>query len=156
MTVENLKSHIQEIVDKAKKLKDKHTDSFAAPVNYAAIFCQSWDEYNQLLEVVGQFGKIVENTPTGPLFHIFDLETVAGYLRLLKIRKPDEARKESGDADFTVDNYAEFKNMYLNENGFKLIEREKFEMIELADNDFDVLAYFSNPPLDQQLGIKKI
>lgn len=156
MTKENLKSLIQEIVKKAVKLKNQHTDDLSSPVNYVAIFCQSGKEYEEILDITKQMGKVVEDTPTGPLFHISNLETVTGDLKLLKIRKPDSARKELGDADFTVDNYSEFKSKYLDKNGFKLIKREKFEMIELADSGFDVLVYFSNPPLDQQLNLKNL
>jgi hypothetical protein len=41
----------------------------------------------------------------------------------------------------------------LNQEGFLLIEREDFEMIELMENNCSVRAYFSYPPLDEQLGI---
>jgi len=34
----------------------------------------------------------------------------------------------------------------------EIIEREEMEMIELMDPAFDVRAYFSHPPLDEQLG----
>jgi hypothetical protein len=97
---------------------------------------------------------VVEETSTGPLFHIQPLNTIAGKLRLLKIRKPDTTRLELGDADFTVSNYPEFKKKYLSQKGFSLIVRKNFEMIELVDPKFSVRAYFSNPPLDKQLGIK--
>jgi hypothetical protein len=80
--------------------------------------------------------------------------TTAGRLQLLKLRAPDKSRRERGDADFTVSNYQTFKSKYLNSPGFKLIVRDKFEMIELSDPTFGVLAYFSNPPLDVQLGLK--
>lgn len=99
-------------------------------------------------------GNVIKETPTGPLFHITPLNTVAGKLQLLKIRKPDATRPELGDADFTVTNYAEFKKKCLSQRGFKLIVRENFEMIELVDPQFNVRAYFSNPPLNEQLKIE--
>lgn len=54
-------------------------------------------------------------------------------------------------ADFTVSDYQAFKNKCISQNHFKLIAREKFEMIELMDSEFNVRAYFSHPPLDKQL-----
>jgi hypothetical protein len=72
----------------------------------------------------------------------------------LKIRKPDATRFERGDADFTIIDYPNFKSNYLANPGFKLIERKGFEMIELIDSAFNARAYFSNPTLDQQLGLK--
>jgi len=99
-------------------------------------------------------GKIIEETLTGPLFHIQPLETIAGKLQLLKIRKPDVTRPELGDADFTISNYAEFKKKYLSQKGFNLIIRKNFEMIELVDPQFNVRAYFSNPPLSKQFEIE--
>jgi len=154
MDVRSLKQFIQEIVKKANTLKDKHTPEKNAQVNYACIFSQNDEQYDGLVALAQEIGKAVEETPTGPLFHIQPLDTVAGNLQLLKIRKPDTTRLELGDADFTVSNYPEFKKKYLSQKGFSLIVRKNFEIIELVDPKFNVRAYFSNPPLDKQLGIK--
>ena len=154
MDVKELRQFVREIVQKASDLKDKYTSEERAPVNYACIFCQSDEQYGHLAVVAQEIGEVVKETPTGPLFHIRPLETVAGTLRLLKIRKPDATKSELGDADFTVKNYPEFKRRYLPQREFSLIVRKNFEMIELVDPQFDVRAYFSNPPLDEQLGIK--
>jgi hypothetical protein len=89
----------------------------------------------------------------GPIFLLNPIDTVAGKLKLLKIRKPDERRNELGDADFTIDDYSQFKKDYLNKKGWNLIKRENFEMMELQDNDFNVLCYFSNPILEKVLDI---
>ena len=40
------------------------------------------------------------------------------------------------------------------EKNFKLIIRENMEMIELVEKQSKVRTYFSNPPLDKQLGIE--
>ena len=149
-----LKQLVQEIVKKANALKNKRTSEKKAPVNYACVFCQSKDQHNNMLAVMQNIGKKIKETPTGPVFHIPPLNTAAGNLQLLKIRKPDPTRPELGDADFTVTNYAEFKKNCLSQKGFKLIVRENFEMIELVDPKFNARAYFSNPPLNEQLGIK--
>ncbi|NQU78414.1 ATP-binding protein [Candidatus Woesearchaeota archaeon] len=151
----DLKQLVQEIVDQACSLKNKHTSEINAPVNYACVFSQSDKEYQKLLESACNMGELVKETPTGPLFHIEPLDTVSGELLLLKIRLPDKTRPERGDADFTVSNYPEFKRKHLPQDDFKLIQRENFEMIELVDEGFDVRAYFSNPPLDEQLNLGK-
>ncbi|MCX6745579.1 MAG: hypothetical protein NTX00_01010 [Candidatus Parcubacteria bacterium] len=153
MDTEKLKEIIQIIVSQACELKNKHTAEKDAPVNYAAIFSQNQKEYEILFSQAKQIGKIVLDTPTGPVFQISPLNTAAGQLKLLKIRIPDKTRPEQGDADFTVPNYNTFKKTYLDQDNFSLIEREEFEMIELMDPKFNVRAYFSHPPLDQQLGI---
>lgn len=154
MDITTLKQLVEEIVKNANDLKNKHTFEKNAQVNYACIFCQSDEQYDSLAVLAQEIGKVVEETPTGPLFHIQPLNTIAGKLRLLKIRKPDTTRLELGDADFTVSNYPEFKKKYLSQRGFSLIVRKNFEMIELVDPKFNVRAYFSNLPLDKQLGIK--
>jgi len=150
MNIEELKQFVQEIVKEAKKLKDKHTNQIDAPVNYACIFSQSQEEYEKLLELTNKFGKVLKETKNGLLFHLEPLETVSGKLKILKIRAPDPTRPEKGDADFTVKNYPKFKEEFLNKEGFKLIERDYMEMIELMDKEFNVRVYFSDPPLDQQ------
>ncbi|MFH1398910.1 MAG: hypothetical protein ABIG95_02255 [Candidatus Woesearchaeota archaeon] len=155
MDADNLKLLIREIVEKACALKDKHTNEIKAPVNYACIFCQSREEYDELMKTVSIIGKVIHKTSMGPIFYIKPINTVSGALQLLKIRLPDSARHELGDADFTVSDYSTFKQKYLVKKGFKLLLRENFEMIELMDPDSEVLAYFSHPPLDEQFGIKK-
>lgn len=146
-----LKDMVQKIVAEAVRLRDSRTPEREAPVNYACIFAQDEQEYETLLTAANKIGKIVQETAMGPVFYIEPLETAAGTLRLLKIRKPDEKRTERGDADFTVTDYQKFKKRYLNKTGFKLIERSDMEMIELTDSEFNVLAYFSNPSLGKVL-----
>jgi len=153
MLKEELQKMIQSIVSQAKELKDKHLIGDDSRVNYVAIFSQSDDEYKDSLEAIKEIGGVIMDTRTGPLFKIAPLDTVAGDLKLVKIRKPDKSRPERGDADFTVDDYDELKKEFLGKEGFKLIEREDFEMIELMDSEFNVRVYFSNPPLDKQLKV---
>jgi len=154
MDEEYLKNLVQKIVRESCELKDKYTHERTALVNYACIFSQSQEEFETLIRITGKIGKIIQETPSGPLFNINPIKTVSGNLKLLKIRNPDKTRQERGDADFTVSNYPGFKKTQLSEKGFKLIERNDFEMIELMDPKFNVRAYFSNPPLDVQLNIK--
>ena len=153
-TAAELEELARRIVKNAGELKDKHTDEKGARVNYTAIFSQSSNEYDILLKLAKNIGEVIEDTPTGPLFLINPIPTNSGALKLLKVRMPDKTRPERGDADFTVSDYDTFKKTYLSRPGFKLIKREKFEMIELIDSTFNVRTYFSHPPLNEQLGIK--
>ncbi len=153
MDPNELKALAQRITKSAKRLKDHHTTEKSAPVNYVCVFSHSQEEFEALSASAHQLGQVVRETATGPLFQISPLKTVAGTLKLLKVRAPDATRPEQGDADFTVADYMQFKKTYLPKPGFKLIERPQMEMIELMDSKFDVRAYFSHPPLDQQLGI---
>jgi len=143
---------IQDVVKSAQALKDKYTDQKNTPVNYACIFCQSADEEKKFLKGAQKLGKIIKETESGPLFQV-DLDTIAGRLRLLKIRKPDPTRPERGDADFTVSDYPAFKKKYLDQPGFSLILKENFEMLELYKRGENVRVYFSFPPLDKQLNL---
>lgn len=153
MTEQDFKEFIKNIVARANGLKNKYTGEKNAPVNYSAIFCQNETEYKNFYKSASQIGKVVLNTQTGDLFKIRPIETDAGRLQLLKIRKPDATRPERGDADFTIEDYLNFKAKYLRKSVFKLIKRENFEMIELMDAEFNVRTYFSNPPVTKQLGI---
>lgn len=153
MIPDELADNIRSIVAGAKELSTKHTTEGNAPVNYACIFSQSEKEYDDLIEIVRGTGSVVHETAMGPIFHIDPIATVSGELRLLKIRKPDPKRPERGDADFTVSDYPAFKERYLERPGFSIIQRPEMEMIELSDPEFDVLAYYSHPPLGEVLGI---
>ncbi len=129
-------------------MKNKYTDEIDAPVNYACVFSQTEKEYQELLETTHKIGKVIQETPSGFLFRITDLETISGTLKLLKIRIPDVTRPERGDADFTVTDFAKFEEKYLSKKRFKIMRKPDFYMIELMDPAFDVRVYFSNPPLD--------
>ena len=150
MSLEEFIRLIEDIVKESCRLKDAFTAEKEASVNYACIFCQKQKEYKSFLSLAGQLGKIIKETPSGPIFHTRELATVSGKLRLLKIRKPDKNRPERGDADFTIADYPKFKKEVLVKPEFKLIKREAFEMIELIDPNFDIRTYFSNPPLTTQ------
>ncbi|MCL5419250.1 MAG: hypothetical protein M1360_04935, partial [Candidatus Marsarchaeota archaeon] len=80
MEVVELEALIKEIVRQAKELKDKYTQEQTALVNYSAIFSHSQSEYNELIEVASKIGKVVDNTPTGPLFQIKPIDTISGKL----------------------------------------------------------------------------
>jgi hypothetical protein len=153
MTIDDLKSKVQGIVKRANMLKDEYLGNNNSPVNYACVFSQSHEEYDQLTKLAETMGKVAMETPTGLLYQIKPLTTVAGNLRLLKIRLPDPTRPELGDADFTITDFDGFEKKYLSKTQFKRIQRENFYMIELMDSRYEVRAYFSNPPLDKQLGI---
>ncbi len=147
---------VKRIVDQAEQLKDRHTEAKGVLVNYACIFAQSDEEYQQMDAAVGEMGKVVQETKMGNVYLLAEpIETVAGPLRIVKVRKPAADRPERGDADFTLSDYPAFKRKYLGKPGYKLIERPGMEMIELSDPDSDVLAYFSYPILAEVLGIKE-
>lgn len=153
MNKEQLIALVKEIVLKASELKNRYPDAIDAPVNYACIFTHSDEEFFQLSVLASELGTVIKDTPTGPLFHIQPLKTCAGILKLLKIRKHDEAHKDLGDADFTLSDYLKFKAEHLDQEGFKLMVRPDMEMIELMDKNYPTRAYFSYPPLDKQLDI---
>ena len=123
MDVADLEELVKDIVCRASRLKDRYTDQEYAKVNYACIFSHSDGEYAELVKASQEIGKAIEDTPTGPLFHIKPVETVSGQVKLLKIRRPDKDRVERGDADFTVPEYESFKAICLSKPPFRLIHR---------------------------------
>ena len=152
--MKNLIQTIIYIVDRSTELKNKFTDESLAPVEFACIFCQSEEEYKHFTNSIEKLGEIAERTDSG-FTYLLDkpIKTVAGPLRLVKIRKPDIQHTERGDADFNTD-YKNFKKKYQDNPKFELIKRETFEMLRLSDPMFDVMACFSNIPKSEDLGIK--
>lgn len=147
---------LEYIIPKTLELNQIHIPDESVRVNYSAIFCQNYVEYEALNMEAAALGAIAEDTPTGPLYKFHKpLQTLACPLWFIKIRKPDPTRPERGDADFVLKDYNSFKEKYLKDmKYFKLIDRGNFEMIELKDSKFDVISYFSNIPLIVQLGIE--
>lgn len=151
--MENLTKTTQYIVSRSNELKNKYTVAKDAPIEFACIFSQNEKEYSDLTSAITPIGKIVEDTKSGFTYLLNEpIETDAGRLRLLKIRKPDPERKERGDADFNTD-YENFRQKYLNNPKFELVKRDTFEMLRLAEQDFDVMACFSNIPKSKDLRI---
>lgn len=144
---------INYIAEKCRDLKNKYiSENFE--IDYICVFSHSQNEYDELIKQASFIGKIVESTNSGPVFKFNKPpETILGKPKVLKIRIPDKTRSERGDVDFTT-NYPEFKSRYFDNNRFKLIKRKKFEMIELRDDEFDVLVYFSSIPPSKLLGVK--
>lgn len=149
----DLEKIIKYIVAKSAALKDHYTNAKTALVEFACIFTHSDDEYQKLDAEIRTFGKIAQDTPTGYTYLLNEpLETVAGKLQLVKVRKPDPIRQERGDADFNTD-YKNFKKRYGSDPKFELIDRGDFEMLRITDKNFDALACFSNVPMHDRLGI---
>ncbi|MBI3955952.1 hypothetical protein HY339_01705 [Candidatus Gottesmanbacteria bacterium] len=145
---------IRYIVDRTTELKNKITNTSTAPVEFACVFCQGEEEYQEFTHAIETVGKIVEETPSGYTYLLNDsIPTQAGPLRLIEIRKPDNERTERGDADFNTD-YKTFKKRYQRNPGFEFVKRETFEMLRLSRPNFDVMACFSNIPKSKILGIK--
>jgi hypothetical protein len=147
---------INDIVDRTASLNRRHLPDEALSVNYAAVFCQTSEEYSKLIEAMRSLGEIVSDTSTGPLFKFHEaLQTTAGPLWLVKVRQVDPTRPQRGDADFTVNDYAGFKHKHAaDQDHFRVIDRGNYEMIELRDPEFGVLSYFSSVPLTRDLGLE--
>lgn len=149
-----LQKTVDYIANETIQFKNKYTDEISAQIDWVAVFSQNASGYGRFLKETKSMGKIVEDTSTGPIFKLDSpIKTKAGELFIIKIRKPDKTRPQRGDADFRIDNYKEFKEKYFSDKHFSLIERKDYQMLELKDSDFDVLVYFSNPPISEVLGL---
>lgn len=155
MQNKDLSKIVSYLVDNGVKLIKKHTSETNLPVEFACIFCQNNKEYDELTKTISGLGKTVQDTSTGYTYQLNKpIKTVAGELKLVKIRKPDPVRKERGDTDFNT-NYPEFKEKYQNKTGFEFVKRDNHEMLRLSDPSFDVMVCFSNIPFVKTLNLKK-
>lgn len=131
----------------------KQTDEKNAVVDYAAIFSKDEDEFKNLELVAEAMGVEVdkETVKTGRTFLLKQpLDTPAGKLSLIKIRKPDATRSQRGAPDFKIQNYQQFKDKYLQSSGnFTLMTRKDYEMIEIKG--IDVLVYIPNKTLGERM-----
>ena len=152
--MDNLKKTIQYIAKCSNELKNIHTNETAAPIEFVCIFCQNEDEYNDFTKNISRIGRVAEDTSSG-FTYLLDkpINTVAGPLRLVKVRKPDIQRRERGDADFNTD-YTNFGEKYQNNSRLELVKRNTFEMLRLSDPNYDVMACFSNIPKSKNLDIE--
>lgn len=153
MSFQEILAFVKSLVSDSIKLKNKYTKLHTIPANYACIFAHTEEEYQQLRREMDSNGKVARETEMGNIYQVGPFETEAGILQLIKIRKPEIKKHERGYVDFTVPDYETFKQEYLASPNFKLTKRANYEMISLADQEFDVRVYFAYPPIDQQLGL---
>ncbi len=112
------------------------------PIKSLTVFAHSQSEFELLTEILKEIGKPY-NYNNGPRVELHEpIEVGESSIDHLRIRKPDPERPQVGCNDFEVD-YTTFKNEYLSQhpNNLTLIERPEYEMIELHDKEFAVLAY---------------
>jgi len=123
----------------------------ALHLDYACIFTHSDAEYVEMDKLTRKTGRVADETAKGNVYEIPALDTAAGKLFFLKIRKPYATHPDLGDADFGLKDYAAVKKQYLGQPGFSLMIRPGFEMIELVEPGGDIRVYFSNPPFNRTL-----
>lgn len=149
--VASLKILTKDIVTQAQELIKNKVGNIDLELSYACVFAQTNSDYEKMEQAAKSIGLKVDATETGNVYEIPRLLTSAGWLHILKIRKPDATRPELGDADFKLKDYARFKKAYSDKPGFKVIDRKEYEMIELMETDAKVRVYFSNPPVKYEL-----
>ena len=106
------------------------------------VFAHSQSEFELLTEILAKIGKPY-NYNNGPRVELYEpIEIGKNCITHLRIRKPDFERPQVGCNDFDTD-YKAFKNEYLlqHSENLILIKRPEYEMIELRDREFNVLAY---------------
>ncbi len=155
MTKFDLENIINYIVNQGIKSVRENTDENALLLDYMGIFVKDDAEFvliNDLLKTLGTPGDKTA-TSTGVTYLLNEpIETSAGTLKVLKIRKPDPTRPQRGAPDFRVGDYLKFKKKYLsNGHNFSLIIRPEYEMMELKG--IDVLVYFPSRSFDDRQGI---
>lgn len=154
MTLADLEKIIGYIAQQGLKAVRENTDNETVTLDYLAVFAKNEAEYKEMLEITSKLGEEVEKktNPTGHTFLLKSpIQTPAGPLQALKIRKFDSTRPQRGAPDFRVKNYQEFKNKYLvDHRNFSLVIRKDYEMIELKG--VDVLAYFPSKTIRERLG----
>jgi len=112
------------------------------PIKSLTVFAHSNSEFELLTEILAKIGKPY-NYNNGPRVELYEpIEVGKNRITHLRIRKPDPERPQVGCNDFETD-YETFKSEYLSEyaDNLNLIKRPEYEMIELHDKEFDVLAY---------------
>lgn len=151
--MKSLDETIQYIIQEGTKLRDKYVPDILMTIDYVCIFSQTDREFDFYNKETSKLGRIAEKTPTGDVYVLDEKYRDKYGTRLIKIRVIDKTRPQRGDVDFAVSDYNKYKPK-LTKLPVNLIKREKYEMIELIDPNFDVILYFSNPPLSKVLKLR--
>lgn len=112
------------------------------PITSLTVFSHSSAEFELLKDRINEMGKLF-NYNNGPRVELYEpIQVGNNVITHLRVRQPDTQRPQAGCNDFDTD-YLNFKKKYLLKYGdnLNLIIRPEYEMIELHDKNFDVLAY---------------
>jgi len=144
MIKQDLEKIIHYIVEQGLAAVAADTAETDVIIDYLSIFARDDKEFKDLAVVVKTLGTVGDEAMNKTGITVIlrqPISTVAGELKVLKIRKPDATRPQRGAPDFRVNNYSAFKEKYLQSSGnFTLMIRKDYEMIELKG--VDVLVYF--------------
>lgn len=114
---------VKDIVNQSTLLKNKYLENDKSPIDWVCIFSQSELENKEFNKTVKSFGKVIQETETGPIYKLDQsIKTNAGRLLVLKIRKPDKKRPQRGDGDYRVGDFKSLKRKYLSKRQFSLIK----------------------------------
>ena len=154
MTKQDLEKIVNYIVNQGLQAISENTEKKDLPVDYMGIFSKDDTEFTDMERLASTLGKPGDKTATksGSTFLLDKpLNTPAGPLKVLKIRKPDPTRPQRGAPDFQVKDYLSFKEKYFSSgqnSNFSLMSRKKYEMLELKG--IDVLVYFPSKSFDER------
>jgi hypothetical protein len=153
MNIDELEKIIFYLVKQGLATLERFTDEKNGALDYVAIFAKDENEFNDLLMIAETVGQEVdkETAKTGRTFLLNKpLDTTAGVLSLIKIRKPDDTRLQRGAPDFKIPDYQQFKDKYLKSDGnFTLMLKNDYEMIEIKGPD--VLVYIPDKTLSERM-----
>ena len=145
LTKEELQETVAYIVTEASALVHRILGK-TFPITSLTVFAHSPEEYAMHVALLFELGSPFDEQ-NGPRVTLHE-PMVVGRHRIthLRIRQPDPERPQVGCCDFDTD-YEAFSESYLKQfpNNLTYIMRPGYEMIELHDPEFDVLAYVVSP-----------
>lgn len=152
----HLTAVVERIIAEGTQLRDKYVRGVPMRIDYVAVFCQNEAEFRRFNEdAISAGGLVRQETPTGSVYYYSGFfPAVEPGTKLLKIRTVDPTRPQRGDVDFWIFDFHERRLNLIRDLPVRDIVRSDGELIELADEEFDVLVYFSNPPLSRDLAVE--
>lgn len=156
MTWKDIQEIIQYIVHKGLLALEGSSAQDKSPIDFVSIFSKDDLEFNQLTEAIEPRAKKIKSDTgiTGITYLLStSIQTEAGELKIVRIRKPDPTRPQRGAPDFRVPDYKSFKEECLNKNSgnYTILMRKGFELVEIKG--INVLVYVPNVPISEELGL---
>jgi len=123
--------------------------------DFVNIFPKTVEERKLLIRDISKLGKIISKLDNGDIYLLNKpIPTQFGDYSLIKVRIFDPTRTERGAPDFKVEKYDSFKKKYSGKEGFTLLDKGNFEVIELKVSGANVRIYFPSETLSESLSLK--
>lgn len=138
--MQTLTERINAILEKANVLRDKYLSKYQLASDYLNIYSQTSEEYDFYSEETLKQGQVIKETQSGVYIRINPIVVQDTEISIIKVRKPDQNRKQLGTMNYTSPSYQTIREEnLLSSNNFHIsVNTLSIEELNIVEEGIDV------------------